>query len=157
MYLLQTGRTNLDDRGREMWEWLGAGLILVSLILVTTRVSSRFVFLHDTGFFLLAILAFAFVVVSWEILSDDRHPADFSPWRRRVSFCGCTILSCALLSPFFGITALPSRMSWQYWSFGMGLVASCCGLSAPRPLRFCLFFGGLTIASVVLVMPFGVL
>ncbi len=146
----------MGSRLKDTLVWVGAGMI-VALLVATTRLGGRFAFWRGIGFFPLAILAFAFVVVCWEILAENLKRTDVPRWRRSISVCGCAVLSCAFFSPFFGISQIFEGMSWTYWSFGLSLIASLCGILAPMPLRFGLFFGGLTMAGVILTMPFGVL
>jgi hypothetical protein len=133
-----------------------AAMVIIASLVATTHLHGRFAFFQGIGFFPLAIMAFALVAVSWEILAEDSKRTDVPRWRRSMSVCGCAVLSCAFFSPFFGISQT-AGMSWTYWSFGACLLASLCGIFAPMPLRFGLVFGGLTMAGVILTMPFGVL
>jgi hypothetical protein len=146
----------LGSRLKDALIWVGAGVIVASL-LATARLGGRFASWRGVGFFPLAILAFALVVVCWEILSEDLKRTNVPRWRRLISVCGCAVLSAAFISPFFGVSQIFEGMSWTYWSFGLSLLASLCGILAPMPLRFGLFFGGLTMAGVILTVPLGVL
>lgn len=144
----------MRGRLKDALAWVGALVIIVSLV-ATVRLD-RSNPLNGIGFFPLAVLAFALMVVCWEILAEDWKRRDVPHWRRSISLCGCAVLLCAFLSPLVGLSVFPGK-SWGYWSFGLCLSASLCGILAPMPLRFCLFFGGLTMTGVLLTIPLGVL
>ena len=155
------------DRGWPKWVWILACFIVLS-ILASSRFGQRLPRgLQDDAFLIVLASPVLFIPLAWMQSATARSDGDMPRWRVSVSLFGCVALSVALAIPlflmFFGFM-IP--LDWLFvvplnWFFflplGSSALAMLCGICGAKPARFSLFFGGLTLGCLVIIIPKGIL
>ncbi|MGB7599813.1 MAG: hypothetical protein WBM24_05880 [Candidatus Sulfotelmatobacter sp.] len=132
-------------------------------MIVSLVVSSRFgerlpMIVQDAAFLILVAMPWLLTVMSWLGFAFARRDQTVSRWRVLVSFVGCSALTVALVIPLMVVLLFMFRLSWlrlSIWCFASSLLALLAGIFGARPARFPLFFGGLVMAGLVVVVPIG--
>lgn len=143
--------------GWPRWEWFLGSLVIVSLV-SCSRLGQRMpMAVQDVAFLVAAVMPFLLVGMSWMGLANVRRDVNLSRWRIWMSFCGCAALHLAVSIPVL-VVLFPLRdTQWSFWCLCLSVVALLEGIFAPRSVRFPLFFGGLTMGSLVFIIPVSVL
>ncbi len=147
-------------RGWPRWEWFFGALVIVSLV-VSSRFGHRLPMnVQDAAFLILVATPWLLTVMSWLGFVFARKEQKISRWRVWVSFVGCCALTVALVIPLLVVFLFMFRLSWMrlsVWCFALSVVALFAGILGAKPARFALFFGGLVMGGLVVIVPIGIL
>ncbi|MGB7861808.1 MAG: hypothetical protein WCF74_00310 [Candidatus Sulfotelmatobacter sp.] len=151
---------NRAGRGWPRWEWIFGALAIVSLV-VSSRIGHRLpMMVQDVAFLILVAMPFLLTVMSWVGFALARRDQRVSRWRVWVSLVGCSALTVALAVPLLIVFLFMFRLSWIQWSiwcFASSFLALLAGIFGARTARFPLFFGGLVMGGLVVIVPIGIL
>jgi len=137
--------------------WLLGTLALVSLGASSGLGKRLPMAVQNLAFTFLVANAGFLALMAWVRLTQLWKAGDAPAWRSWISALGCVALSFAIALPF---VVMFSMLSWTRWGIaclGASVTALVCGVFAQKTMRFPLLLGGISVASLVFLIPVSVL
>ena len=153
-------KVDQSERGWQTQEWI-LGFLIIVLLVSRSHLGHRLpMVVQDVAFLVLIAIAVLLTAMAWNRFARARPNASAPSRQICISFWGCVALSLALvillLVMCFSMSYMLSPSYWLWLSiscWASSLVALLTGMFGARSVRFPLFFGGLVMGGLVIVVP----